>query len=411
VCEAAQACTAPAQGGSAGTDDPTRTGGGAGAMPAAEGGAAGVLDGASEQAGTDGGDFVACVLPRADCDGSAFTVCETDVSFAASHCGGCNRECTGLCRRGKCIEPETLFSGAAAALDRDSLFRVGSAWYALLSSAGGITLESLDASGRRSVRLRSSSAIDAVKPGADRIYLHQQDAWWGMGLSTGEPTREQVPAQDLLYSEGALYWVEDGRRVLSKDVLSGVVTEQCTLPEATFSVETVSLANEDRAGLVVFRTGGSLLEQDSAHSEVLDCPFGGDHEKLPVQATILASGKIQYLRGRTTADFAYWDEQASVVKVAISAQRTWLVYRTSSPDEEIVDFVAHDRHLFVSSGTYGQLDGGLTVIRTLDVSQTERIGMLESPRSLVVDPEAGRLCYSDRRSQRIACVALELITD
>jgi len=85
----------------------TRSGGTTGTLGGTGGVSSTVVGGEAGQLGT-GGSAPICAAGSADCDGSAATICETDVLNSARHCGACHHDCEGAsCVEGRC-QPQPL---------------------------------------------------------------------------------------------------------------------------------------------------------------------------------------------------------------------------------------------------------------------------------------------------------------
>lgn len=103
--------------GGAGLSQTSAAAGGTEAQP--EGGGAGVAgegsagESASAGAAGESDPGLACGVNLADCDGSRLTPCETNITWAARHCGGCGRSCDGLCLGGKCEAAVEVMKGLA----------------------------------------------------------------------------------------------------------------------------------------------------------------------------------------------------------------------------------------------------------------------------------------------------------
>jgi hypothetical protein len=161
--------------GGAGVTEAGATGGfgAAGAAPTPLGGVGGVggVGGAGGAGGAGGG--AVCGPELADCDGSHFTPCETNVTWSVRHCGQCGQECDGMCQGSRCRAPETLSEGYAT-----NMVASEETAFAVTDANGGyehVLLQVDVATGESNVLIDSISYEAGLAIGADRLYALDSD--------------------------------------------------------------------------------------------------------------------------------------------------------------------------------------------------------------------------------------------
>jgi hypothetical protein len=191
------------RGGSAGKD--LVNDGGAGDGP---GGARGAVAGDGGEAGIAP---LVCEETRGDCDGSTLNGCETNLLESVYHCGGCERECAGLCDGGECLEfermvpdqffPETIalapdyaYLAAHDAFDFPHMLRV-SRWIAQVDTV---------LADAPSLRIRASTVS------SERVYVSDEYSLKSFALDGTDLRDEGLIVESVAAYGGFLYYANLG---------------------------------------------------------------------------------------------------------------------------------------------------------------------------------------------------------
>ncbi len=351
------------------------------------------------EAGSGGAGASACQAPLADCDGSTFTVCETDLHSSPLHCGACQRRCMGACRQGSCLIP-TLLTPGVVPVER-GLIRVGEDWY-------GLTDDSLYTfkEGQQSPRVIQSGLwnLRALEAGPDRLYLGDDTQWWSVRYAEPEViVDEGISALDARYMDGALYFIDGSQTVHWKSDSASLAVPYCLLPHPNFTQDSALLSRIDPGAPAVFRRGYA----DAVRSDVVACPAPTPASLAePVLGRVIARGGERTHIG-VAAGSPYWHDGSRLLG-------------SDADGAEIVLFVApadvRELGAFVIAGPSLLLSfekdhtAGFFVIALDGASAPRAIGTLYRPISPYVDTLSDRLCYADAYLERVGCLAISALT-
>ncbi|MEO8903953.1 MAG: hypothetical protein ABI488_16615 [Polyangiaceae bacterium] len=171
----------------------------------------GEVDGAGtgEGGGAPGEGGAACVLPRADCDESGLTGCESNVMTDVRNCGACRANCIGACVKGSCkpFESLRLYMGlpAASGISQTSteLFALSNDYYDAVvrwsEQTGPVTL------------FEQGKTFQQLANATDRLYLNEQasNELWSLPIGGGLLQDEQQTARSIASAGGFLYAVDE----------------------------------------------------------------------------------------------------------------------------------------------------------------------------------------------------------
>jgi hypothetical protein len=195
----------------------------AGAPSPTEAAGAGGAGSIAAGAGASGGGGVGadgCSFPRAECDGTPHTVCESDLEWNARRCGACEHHCDGACSSAECSIEESVFENGRATAVLDAV----DYYYFLTSSAqlirvhptwGNFEVLASHLAGEPSVDGEPPYTLDALARTEDAIYVWSDgsgDSVRRVPLNGGEVVPETPDVGSFGATRDGIYFTDaDGQ--------------------------------------------------------------------------------------------------------------------------------------------------------------------------------------------------------
>jgi hypothetical protein len=149
-----------------------------------------------------------CEAPKADCDESKVTGCESNLLSDTENCGACRARCSGVCANGTCQPFETL-SMKRGLPTTGGIVRTNTELFVLSNAYYDAVLRWSEEDGARPL-IDEGMSFREIALATDRLYLSdEQGALWSLPLSGGTLTDEKQTARSLVSVNGNLYALDE----------------------------------------------------------------------------------------------------------------------------------------------------------------------------------------------------------
>jgi len=147
------------------------------------------------------------VAPRADCDESTFTGCETDLDLDVEHCGACRSRCIGVCVSGQCHPFEVLMRNVELPMHGGIAFGLSDV-YALSTSPSELLRRGRQGGPVQPV-ITGPPDFQRMILGYGRLYLFG-DGLWSVSNLGGSDLRSELPnVSNAVHCGSWLYFLDD----------------------------------------------------------------------------------------------------------------------------------------------------------------------------------------------------------